>query len=183
MIQQLLGTPPSTYSDDPGITDLPIAGTTGKQAKDYCSWVGGSLPSFSQWQLATRGESVTKFPWGNDDLTCDNFFFVPTTIHAQPQGTGDASPMPHGCCGGDCTQAKVGQHPRGASPSGVEDVMLTPKCEFIGTDSSRLGIFSCSRADACVVSSRSPGVPSSATLVGAPADQTYGIGFRCAWER
>lgn len=46
-------------------------GISTSDARDYCAWVGGKLPSLSQWLLAARGPSPQRFAWGNRLATCD----------------------------------------------------------------------------------------------------------------
>ena len=42
-----------------------------KQARDYCSWAGGRLPSETQWEFAAGGGGKDwKYPWGAADATC-----------------------------------------------------------------------------------------------------------------
>lgn len=42
----------------------PATGITFHQARKYCQWVGGDLPTEAQWETAARGELSTLYPFG-----------------------------------------------------------------------------------------------------------------------
>ncbi len=97
-------TPPNQI-DDLGYTDFaslndPVVGVTYDQADAYCSFVNGSLPTEAQWEKAARGTDGSKYPWGNDDPTCDLLNF-------------------NNCVG---NSTDVTKYPKGASYYGVFDM-------------------------------------------------------------
>lgn len=43
-----------------------------QQAQDFCRWLGGSLPTAAQWQLAAVGpKAEQKYPWGQESASCE----------------------------------------------------------------------------------------------------------------
>ncbi len=66
-------------------------------ARSFCKWAGGDLPSEAQWEKAARGTDARQFPWGNR--------FDPAKLRTNTQST-----------------APVGSYPAGASPYGCLDM-------------------------------------------------------------
>ncbi|MGI5986358.1 MAG: SUMF1/EgtB/PvdO family nonheme iron enzyme [Oscillospiraceae bacterium] len=79
----------------------PVININWTQAKAYCEWAGGSLPTEAQWEKAARGPDGNKYPWGNEDPTCDKANY-------------------YGCDVGATTE--VGSYPEGASVYGAMDM-------------------------------------------------------------
>jgi serine/threonine-protein kinase len=94
-----------TY-DMAGGDTLPVTCVAPSQAEDYCRWLSGSVPTSTQWQAAARGPAVTRYAWGNAAPTCERH--------------------PDACLGAvDIADYAVGRRPASASPTGVQDVLLT----------------------------------------------------------
>lgn len=81
--------------------DQPVICATWYNARAYCEWTGGRLPTESEWERAARGAGDRRrFPWGDD---------APTCARARLSDCGDGP-------------APVGAHPRGVSPEGLFDL-------------------------------------------------------------
>ncbi len=93
-------TPPEGDFDPRGHPRRPVTGVTWEQARLFCLWTGGRLPTEAEWEMAARGTDGRIYPWGDEPPGCDR-------AH-----THDCGPSP----------ADVGERPAGASPFGVLDM-------------------------------------------------------------
>jgi formylglycine-generating enzyme required for sulfatase activity len=82
--------------------DHPAVFVTWEEAKTYCEWAGGRLPTEAEREKAARGTDKRKFPWGD----------------AEPDQTRGV--FRHDW-GREATEP-VGTHPAGASPYGLLDM-------------------------------------------------------------
>lgn len=141
----------------------------------YCKWLGGRLPTLSEWLFAARGSAVRRYPWGNGEPKCDQHI----------AGRNGTSVLASPC---EARKFEIGHHGQGASPHGVEDILLAPG-ELIGTDPNAM-IPACTAAmgKACVAYGLTPGAIDFVALVPTRAEREAVFGpdpahaFRCLLE-
>ena len=86
----------------------PIMNLNWFEARQYCRWAGGDLPTEAQWDKAARGTDGRIYPWGNE-------WNPSVVIHDEKGNFGSYKSRP------------VGQYPDSASFYGVQDLVGGPK--------------------------------------------------------
>ena len=96
--------------------DFPVVWVSNSDAAAYCRWIGGELPSETQWEKAARGGADARaFPWGETPPTQDVINCA--SGQAEPVGNRprDVSPFHvYDLAGnvGECTRSTVPDRPQ-----------------------------------------------------------------------
>lgn len=122
------------------------------QASAFCAWVGGRLPTPSEWEYAAKSGGSRVFPWGDA---------APDDTRAQYAAA---------------QTAPVGTHPAGATPWGLQDMAgnvneWTDGERSPGVKEMRGGSFAFPESRRLRASNRGGGPP---------ALKAGNVGFRCA---
>lgn len=88
-----------SYYYDSQFDNYPVIYVDWNQAKAYCEWRGGSLPTEAQWEKAARGTDARTYPWGEE---------IDSNLVNYNQNVGDTT--------------KVGSYEGGISPYGMYDM-------------------------------------------------------------
>lgn len=109
-----------------GRNEFPLNFVSFRQARAFCLYVGGDLPTEAQWEFAARGTDGRRYPWGNSDtLTCKDV--LPKVDHGQASNMlaaafGEASDCWPGTLSKGHGPWRAGLATAGASPFGVVDM-------------------------------------------------------------
>lgn len=145
--------------DKDPLRDLPINCVRIEQARAFCAWAGGRLPSDAEWTAAARGTDESRpHPWGRAKPSCDR---------AVLDGCAKA-PLPVG------SARSAGRGPSGALDlsGNVSEWVDSVDEEFPATISTRGSSFQ-SGADEALIAQRE---------IIAPWAAFDTIGFRCAYS-
>jgi eukaryotic-like serine/threonine-protein kinase len=89
--------------------DLPVTHVSWHDARAYCAYAGGRLPTEDEWEKAARGTDAREFPWG-PALDCSRANWGNFDGEGPCAGANPGRPVP------------VGRYPSGASPYGILDL-------------------------------------------------------------
>jgi formylglycine-generating enzyme required for sulfatase activity len=154
-----------------GLTDraLPMTCVSADQAIAYCEWQGGRLPNLAEWQLAARGPRVESHSWGSQQGDCSKHpgLNSPTAVDQR--------------CGIGLQDFEIGKHPAGASPLGVEDVLLSA-AELVASSPDAVQA-PCRQGKACYVTGLTvSSIDISGPTIGDATVPAVSASFRCAFD-
>jgi serine/threonine-protein kinase len=89
--------------------NLPVTQVNWNEARAFCAFAGGRLPTEDEWEKAARGGDGREFPWG-EKLDCARANWGNFENEGPCAGKNPGKPV------------DVGSYPQGASPFGVLDM-------------------------------------------------------------
>ncbi len=107
----------TTYHGE-GMAAYPVNYVTWANARQYCAWAHGRLPTEAEWERAAKGTGTPTFPWGDacpalaDDTFCGESAWDGATARANC----------YDCGGGFDGPAPADAFPRGQSSEGLWDL-------------------------------------------------------------
>jgi formylglycine-generating enzyme required for sulfatase activity len=113
-----------------GRFDHPINCISWPEAKQFCEWQGGRLPTASEWEYAaSSGDPTRRYPWGNADVDAERANFCDVNC-ANALGTDgknlrlwrERGWISEHANDGWAATSPVGRFPKGASSWGLLDM-------------------------------------------------------------
>jgi hypothetical protein len=183
------------YAQGPAQAPAICVGET--QAEAYCAWLGGHVPNLDQWLFAARGNAPRRYAWGDAPASCDQHLLAPQVLsRLREKAIAQALPETPPECpvrAFDGTELAVATHHAGASPSGMEDVLLAPG-ELLASNPESVFNACGGNGTHCVVFGLEPAAidsvepfftvpePASGTKSPSASSVAHAYAFRCVLE-
>lgn len=174
----------TTAKNGPSTARLMALSVGVDNARAFCAWQRGRLPTIGEWLLAARGRDIQRFPWGSTPARYDQHPYA----DAGQSPIAWAHPVPEPArrsvlTGGGCNSCppsllEVGTHAANASPSGMRDALLAPRELIVGENAAPFTQCGTDNVP-CVVHGLLPG---AIDFVAPPeGSATTAYSFRCVW--
>lgn len=144
--------------------NLPVTGVSWFDARDFCAFAAGRLPTEAEWEKAARGTDGREFPWGAETL-CDRGNWGNFDGEGPCAGQNPGFPV------------VVGRYPGGASPYGALD-MAGNVWEWVADRYDEDPMRRVVRGGSCCSYFVAPRAPNRNAW--APQYRDLDLGFRCA---
>ena len=85
------------YFDDPAFADYPVIFVSWMQARAFCAFAGGRLPTEAEWERAAAGSDAPRtYPWGDSPPDCAKANYAPCVGDTDRVGRRLAGQSPYG---------------------------------------------------------------------------------------
>lgn len=85
----------SNYYGNSEFENYPVVNIDWNQAKIYCEWRGGNLPTEAQWEKSARGIDERRYPWG-DEISCAKANYSNCIVDTVAVGSYESGKSPYG---------------------------------------------------------------------------------------